>query len=336
MSFDMGRVLDFLCGTRQRLPLRHFRCTFNSKGSWQQAISLHDSCLGGAWEEATMSDFAVWLKNLDPGSNSDLEALKEFAQSSAAEWPFNSNEIRDYIAVVNAKAPNDATRSALLSALADAFVQWKMANQMPASGFWSRIGLRLGPIALALSGILIAAVLIYGVFFHGDFLSIMAKADQARGLITFLFSISTIAVFLLIAIATFWIKKDEVEERFSKAKDLLTVMIGIFGTILGFYYGSLPETKDEQPQGAGAGSPATSSLLVDPGGQARAATWTAGGLPPGKYELYVFESDKPTDTGPAGFAKPASMNFTLVVRDANGAQANAADLLVVKPQADSQ
>jgi hypothetical protein len=296
-----------------------------------------------------MSDFAVWLKNLDPGSNADLNALKDFAQANAAAWPFNSNEIRDYVSVVNANAPDDVTRGTLLSALDDAFSQWKMANQTPHLGLWSRLGVRLGPIALALAGVLIAAVLIYGVFFHGDFLSIMAKADQARGLITFLFSISTIAIFLLIAIATFWIDKDQVEIRFSKAKDLLTVMIGIFGTILGFYYGS---DANEQSQGAGAGNPAPSSLLVDPGGQAAAATWTVGGLPPGKYVLYVLDStgmlsvdslgvnNRAADEGavaemvaiPAGPTKPASLNFTLVVRDANGtSHAQAADLPVVKP-----
>jgi hypothetical protein len=44
---------------------------------------------------------------------------------------------------------------------------------------------------------------------------------------------------LLIAITTFWMPKDDVQVRFEKAKDLLTIVIGVLGTILGFYFGSL-------------------------------------------------------------------------------------------------
>jgi len=31
----------------------------------------------------------------------------------------------------------------------------------------------------------------------------------------------------------------EVDNRFNRAKELLTIIIGVLGTILGFYYGSL-------------------------------------------------------------------------------------------------
>ena len=82
-----------------------------------------------------MSDFAVWLKNLDPGSNTNLGALKDFAQSNAQAWPFGSNEIGDYISVVNKSADDESMRSSHISALADAFVQWKLVIQTPAPGF---------------------------------------------------------------------------------------------------------------------------------------------------------------------------------------------------------
>jgi hypothetical protein len=73
-----------------------------------------------------------------------------------------------------------------------------------------------------------AIVLVFGLFNERFFRSI-AEAGQARGLITFLFAFATIAIILLITIATFWMEKDEVEARFTKAKDLVAILIGVLG-----------------------------------------------------------------------------------------------------------
>ena len=43
---------------------------------------------------------------------------------------------------------------------------------------------------------------------------------------------------IISVIATFWVKIDEVEKRGGLAKEVLTIMIGIMGTILGFYFGA--------------------------------------------------------------------------------------------------
>jgi hypothetical protein len=85
----------------------------------------------------------------------------------------------------------------------------------------------------------------------------MAKIDQARGLITFLFAFATIAIIILIAITTFWMPKDEFQARFDKAKDLLTILIGVLGTILGFYFGSLAA-----PQGSPSDGHAQSAVTT--------------------------------------------------------------------------
>jgi hypothetical protein len=90
----------------------------------------------------------------------------------------------------------------------------------------------------------------------------MAATDKARGLITFLFAFATIAIIILIAIATFWMSKDDVEVRFSKAKDLLTIIIGVLGTILGFYFGQIVSDRQmasttSPPQTTAPASPTT-------------------------------------------------------------------------------
>ena len=71
---------------------------------------------------------------------------------------------------------------------------------------------------------------------------------QARGLITFLFAFATIAIMLLVAITTFWMPKDDVQVRFEKAKDLLTILIAVIGTILGFYFGTLAADGNIRPR----------------------------------------------------------------------------------------
>lgn len=110
----------------------------------------------------------------------------------------------------------------------------------------SRLG--LGLIALSVAGVIAAAVVIYGIFFQAGFLSSLAKPDAARGLVTFLFAVATIAVVLITIIATFWVKADEVAARSGVAKEIITILIGIMGTILGFYFGSAPVGNQTAPQ----------------------------------------------------------------------------------------
>lgn len=95
-----------------------------------------------------------------------------------------------------------------------------------------------GTIALALAGAIAAAVVIYGIFFQSAFLTSLANPNSARGVVTFLFSIATVAVVMITVIATFWLRAEEVEARAGVAKEVITIMIGIMGTILGFYFGS--------------------------------------------------------------------------------------------------
>lgn len=102
----------------------------------------------------------------------------------------------------------------------------------------STAGLGFGTLALLVGGLLAGAGLIYGIFIKPDFLASLATADQARGLVTFLFAFATIAVVLISVIATFWVPSGEVATRGAAAKDILTILIGIMGTILGFYFGS--------------------------------------------------------------------------------------------------
>lgn len=85
----------------------------------------------------------------------------------------------------------------------------------------------------------------------------MAKPDQARGLITFLFSFATIGIIVLVAISVLWMEKSEVEGRFERAKDLITILVGVLGTIIGFYFGTAST-------GGSASQPSVSAVTVAP------------------------------------------------------------------------
>lgn len=101
-----------------------------------------------------------------------------------------------------------------------------------------RRGLNLGLLGLASGGLLVAGFIAYGIFFSDGFLKSLADADIARGLVTFLFAFATIAIFVIASIAVFWSDANEVERRAGLAKELIALMIGVLGTVLGFYFGS--------------------------------------------------------------------------------------------------
>ncbi len=70
-----------------------------------------------------------------------------------------------------------------------------------------------------------------------------ASLEFLRGLITLLFSVGTIVTAVMLVFAAIYQEPDPtanetLEARFNRGKEVLSLLIGIFGTILGFYFGS--------------------------------------------------------------------------------------------------
>lgn len=208
-----------------------------------------------------MSDFAFWLRaQTDP--DQDTSALRSFADQRA-DWPWWTNNLGDYISVI--QAANPSNKDNLISTASMNYGRW-LAVQTQSQGLLASLSRNIGALFLALFGIIVAVAIFDGLFFNSAFFGLMAQVNQARGLITFLFAFATIAILVLVAITTFWMPKDEVQLRFEKAKDLLTILIGVMGTILGFYFGTInsnpspttpstPSISSPGDQSGGGGAP---------------------------------------------------------------------------------
>lgn len=72
-----------------------------------------------------------------------------------------------------------------------------------------------------------------------QFLKKLAEAEIARGLITFLIAIATVGIAIILAISNLVLAEgDAGDKRFDRGKQVLTTLIGVLGTIVGFYFGS--------------------------------------------------------------------------------------------------
>jgi hypothetical protein len=100
-------------------------------------------------------------------------------------------------------------------------------------------------VALAFVGILASVFLPYFLVLPKDLdktlLQALAHTETARGLITFLVAVSTVGIALILivslALEPLARGRDVVKERFGFSKEVLTSLIGILGTIIGFYFG---------------------------------------------------------------------------------------------------
>lgn len=239
-----------------------------------------------------MADFGPWLRSNTDNSPA-LAALRAFATAQGPTWPYHSNTVDDYLAVIDQAAPANA--SDLKLALYRYYLLW--SAQSIASGP-RRIG--FGSIALVVAGLVIAAFLLFGVF-NPTFVKSLSQTEIARGLVTFLFAFATTSVIVVVTIGVLWVPRDEIEVRFSKAKDIMTILISVLGTILGFYFGQAV-TENANTAAARAAAAATSAAVTaakpaPAGGEATApaapATAPGGAAQPPAPDAATAPSQKP-------------------------------------------
>jgi hypothetical protein len=84
-------------------------------------------------------------------------------------------------------------------------------------------------------------VLLFAATFGWDrgLLVNMVRHDYARGIVTYLFAVTTIGIAIVLVLFAILRKSSvETDKRFQRGKEVLTLLLGIFGTIVGFYFAS--------------------------------------------------------------------------------------------------
>ncbi|MGT2445912.1 hypothetical protein ACU4I5_26970 (plasmid) [Ensifer adhaerens] len=287
-----------------------------------------------------------WL-NAQLESDPELGALKKFANEHAPNWPKNSNSVAEYLKVLNELA-SEPEKSTLIERFGGAIQDWTEAT--PRKLKWREIILpNLGVILLLLAGFAICSILAWGIF-NGSFLPSIAKPENARGLITFLFAFSTIAIIIIVAISTLYMKREEVEFRFQSAKDLITILIGVLGTILGFYFGSME--NEAAGRGVYVANVEPSSPTVSPGQSVALSGMVVGGTAPYQIEFSFDDQNNSPQLRALKFLlekrdegkftqqfnivseTPATTaTYTITIQDANGTLARSRGTLSVVPKA---
>jgi len=162
-------------------------------------------------------------------------------------------------------------------------------NSSPRTLTQALVGL-LNPIPLTGFIILISVIILIGTSLFGldkgKILDKLSDIQYARGLITYLFAIVTIGV-LIILILSALLGEGDAKERFGQAKEILSLLIGIFGTIIGFYFGSQIAVGQKAPEESiKIITPLIPDTLAS-GGKTTLITHVIGGKPPYHYSIGV-------------------------------------------------
>ncbi|HEX6047489.1 MAG TPA: carboxypeptidase-like regulatory domain-containing protein [Pyrinomonadaceae bacterium] len=148
-------------------------------------------------------------------------------------------------------------------------------------------------VFLFLIAALFAVVLYKGV--AGSNLN-LGDINAARGMITFVVSVVTVAIALILVMsAAFLSGSKDLDKRFAFGKDVFTILVGVLGTVMGFYYGQTASANTQNNRSAEQQTIQISEAKLDPAPKINSEfTMTAditGGTAPYKY---VITFDKPT------------------------------------------
>jgi hypothetical protein len=206
----------------------------------------------------------------------------------------------------------------------------------------------LNPVVAIAFGMVLAIVLLIGAttlgLDKGLVLTKMGQVEFARGLITYLFAVVTIGTAVVLVVSA--LTSDETpanERRFERGKEILSLLLGVFGTIVGFYFGSEVAAKGQTEEtivriaplklSAGPGASGADFILT---------TYISGGKAPYKYGIGFDKDEIKAETpveangwitktlaAPKATAERALVR--VVVEDADGHSTETSAPLIAKP-----
>ena len=202
----------------------------------------------------------------------------------------------------------------------------------------------LRPVPLTIFLILLSVFVLIAAditgYDNGRVLARMAEHEFARGLITYLFAVTTIGTSVVLVMAALTGALDE--DHYKRGKEILALLLGVFGTIVGFYFGS--EAHAGQPPQLNLSPPVLASAALLGGASTQLTAYVNGGDGPYMYG-YTFGNastltyERPVD--PNGWIQtdivaPAVQTTTAVhlllgVQDSSGKTATRAVVITVRP-----
>jgi hypothetical protein len=148
-------------------------------------------------------------------------------------------------------------------------------------------------------GLVVLIFLMYGIASQ-RLLPSLASLSTSRGLITFLIAVVTVTIALILAIATVVSDSQDRAARFAQGKEVLTALIGVLGTIVGFYFGQ----SNGGAKALEIARPYLSQEVAEANDTVRLVTFVSGGKPPYSYEITFT----PSGLFPGGAIKGQSPN----------------------------
>lgn len=140
----------------------------------------------------------------------------------------------------------------------------------------------LVPIAFVAIAIVVVVFIVYAISGSRGVLTSLADEKIARGLITFLITLATVAIAIILALSAIISDPSVVKDRFTLGKEVLSILIGVLGTIVGFYFGS---SVSGQTQPLRIQSAIISNEQPKKGERTTLVAFVEGGKPPYTYSV---------------------------------------------------
>lgn len=199
--------------------------------------------------------------------------------------------------------------------------------------------------ALGIASLVVIYVAVSGT---SGFLGSLRVSEAARGLITFLIAFTTVALAVILVLASIMSSGDNLKERFEQGREIFTSLVGILGTIVGFYFGATQAgpaattpgaTPTPAPASITASLPAAqtmtarvSTLNPQQGDTVVITSFVNVGAPPFTYSITFDPEVIPAVRGavspegfirqevpiPAGYANGTPLRFRIDVSDSAG------------------
>jgi hypothetical protein len=303
-----------------------------------------------------LNDFIAWLdQNLDPGEGgAEAAALKELLTNRRAE--LESTGSPEGIRTIVEQHARDRGMPQLVEVFDAAQARWaalptteraewelKASNATKQSGTATSSPSKLSTIFSyggAIGVGLFSAFLLYIIWSsiaNDSLLRSLADIAVARGLITFFFTLGTIGISVVMIAGLFLSSVDQIilKQRFDSGKEILTALIAILGTVVGFYFGS--QSSDRADRAVELQPIQVSNAAPKAGEALQLSTFASGGDAPYRFSIdfqwteaeAALAKELPDITNketPSGFiaekiaipaaARGKTIPYTLVVTDA--------------------